>query len=96
MHPTSDDLSSPSVMLSRTLKSSLFVLAVPSVLGTNLSLPAELFSPLVPQKILATAQTVQSPSKYPQYTDRVKGVWEYFVPDTWTSGFFPSTLYALN
>lgn len=83
-------------MRSWSLRSSLLLLAVPCALGADLSLPAELFSPLVAQKILATAQTLQSPSKYPQYTDRVEGAWEYFVPDTWTSGFFPSTLYALN
>lgn len=83
-------------MRSRSLRSTLLLLVVPCALGADLSLPAELFSPLVAQKVLATAQTLQSPSKYPQYTDRVKGAWEYFVPDTWTSGFFPSTLYALN
>ena len=77
-------------------RTGLLSLVVPCALATDLSLPAELFSPLVAQKILATAQTVQSPVKYPQYTDRVKGVWDYFNPDTWTSGFFPSTLYALH
>ena len=77
-------------------RSSVLLLAVPYVLGADLTLPAELFSPLVAQKILATAQTVQSPAKYPQYTDRVQGIWQYFSPDTWTSGFFPATLYELN
>ena len=79
-----------------SLRSGLLLLALPYAWAANLSLPDELFSPLIAQKVLATAQTVQSPSKYPQYTDRVKGVWEYFNPDTWTSGFFPSTLYALH
>lgn len=66
------------------------------VSGADPSLPAELFSPLVAQKVLATAKTVQNPPKYPQWTDREQGVWQYFAPDTWTSGFFPATLYALN
>ena len=57
--------------------------------------PPELFSPLVTQKFLATAQTQQNPPEYPQYTTHT-GVWDYFVPDTWTSGFFPVALYALR
>ncbi|KAK7689030.1 hypothetical protein QCA50_007721 [Cerrena zonata] len=59
-------------------------------------LPAEAFSPLVAQKVLATAQQIQSPPRYPQWTDRNAGTWQYFSPDTWTTGFFPATLYALN
>ena len=58
--------------------------------------PAELFSPLVAQKVLATAQSFPNPAAYPQYTDRVEGVWQWFDPDTWTTGFFPSTLYAMH
>ena len=57
--------------------------------------PAELFSPLVAQKVLATAQAFPSPAQYPQYTDRVQGKWIWFQPDGWTTGFFPSTLYAM-
>ncbi|EKM55948.1 glycoside hydrolase family 88 protein [Phanerochaete carnosa HHB-10118-sp] len=83
-------------MVSKALKSLVLLLAAPCALAADLSLPVELFSPLVAQKILATANTVQNPTKYPQYTDRVQGVWQYFVPDTWTSGFFPATLYELN
>lgn len=64
--------------------------------STQLLIPSELFSSLVPQKVLSTAQSTQSPPKYPQWTDRNQGAWQYFTPDTWTSGFFPSTLYALN
>ncbi|KIP02629.1 glycoside hydrolase family 88 protein [Phlebiopsis gigantea 11061_1 CR5-6] len=75
---------------------SLLLLALPCARAADLALPAELFSPLVAQKILATAQSAQSPPKYPQYTDRAEGAWEYFAPDTWTSGFFPATLYALH
>ncbi|GJF00581.1 glycoside hydrolase family 88 protein [Phanerochaete sordida] len=83
-------------MVSPMLKSLLLLLAAPCVLGADVSLPAELFSPLVAQKILATATQVQNPVKYPQWTDRDTGAWDYFNPDTWTSGFFPATLYELN
>ncbi|TCD62398.1 hypothetical protein EIP91_006952, partial [Steccherinum ochraceum] len=62
----------------------------------SVTLPPEAFSALIPQKILATANTFNSPPSYPQYTDRVAGTWQWFTPDTWTTGFFPSTLYALH
>lgn len=74
----------------------LLLLAVTAVELASAVPPPELFSPLVAQKILATAQTQHNPPQYPQYTDRTQGVWQYFAPDTWTSGFFPATLYALN
>ncbi|KAF8911182.1 Six-hairpin glycosidase-like protein [Gymnopilus junonius] len=32
----------------------------------------------------------------PQYTDTSAGDWQDFSPNTWTSGFYPATLYALN
>lgn len=59
--------------------------------------PPELFSPLIRTKLHATAATFD-PSRpvYPQYTDRVEGQWKYLRPDTWTSGFLPATLYAMN
>jgi hypothetical protein len=59
--------------------------------------PPELFSPLICTKIYDNAQTLD-PSRplYPQYTDRIEGEWQYLYPDTWTSGFFPATLYAMN
>ena len=57
--------------------------------------PPELFSPLVPEKILATFNALPNPIKYPQYTT-TNGTWLYFDPDTWTSGFFPASGYALN
>jgi hypothetical protein len=56
---------------------------------------AELFSSLIPQKVLATFKALPDPIQYPQYTT-TDGTWEYFSPDTWTSGFFPATGYALN
>ncbi|CAL1703456.1 unnamed protein product [Somion occarium] len=74
---------------------SSFTSAIPHKVD-NVVLPVEAFSPLIAQKILATAQSTQSPSKYPQYTDRGVGAWQFFSPDTWTTGFFPSTLYALS
>lgn len=74
----------------------LLLSLVSATLGADLSLPAELFSPLIAQKVLTTAQTTQNPAQYPQWTNRDQGVWQYFSPDTWTSGFFPTTLYALN
>jgi hypothetical protein len=70
------------------------VLLTPTVLGA--SVPPELFSPLIPQKILATFNSLPNPTQYPQYTDQTEGKWQVFVPDTWTSGFFPATGYALN
>ncbi|KAJ7184363.1 glucuronyl hydrolase [Mycena filopes] len=36
------------------------------------------------------------PSNILKYTDTSAGHWLDFSPDTWTSGFFPATLYALN
>ncbi|KAJ3564120.1 hypothetical protein NP233_g8509 [Leucocoprinus birnbaumii] len=70
------------------------VLLAPTVLGATV--PAELFSPLIPQKVLATFKALPNPVQYPQYTDQNAGKWQYFAPDTWTSGFFPATGYALN
>ncbi|KAG6836568.1 hypothetical protein H0H93_006672 [Arthromyces matolae] len=61
----------------------------------NPSVPPELFSPLVPQKVLSTYNALPKPVQYPQYTTTT-GQWLYFSPDTWTSGFFPATPYALN
>ncbi|KAI9433843.1 d-4,5 unsaturated-glucuronyl hydrolase-like protein [Lactarius indigo] len=59
-------------------------------------LPPQLFSPLIAQKLLASAQLTPSiPTSYPQYTTRDTGVWLYFGADTWTSGFLPATFYAL-
>jgi hypothetical protein len=69
------------------------LLAVPIAARTP---PTELYSPLISSKILAVAKNEPNPPKYPQYTDRTAGIWQNFVPNTWTSGFFPATLYALN
>lgn len=63
--------------------------------ATAASPPPQLFSPIVPQKILATFKALPNPIQYPQYTT-TGGAWLYFSPNTWTSGFFPVTGYALN
>ncbi|KAK0185876.1 glycoside hydrolase family 88 protein [Armillaria mellea] len=54
----------------------------------------ELYSSLIPSKVLATANKLNN--QFPQYTDPTAGAWQLFVADTWTSGFFPATLYALE
>lgn len=69
------------------------LLALPFALAT---IPPELFSPLVTQKVLATAKTPPNPIQFPQYTDATVGNWLLFNPDTWTTGFFPATLYEMN
>jgi hypothetical protein len=83
-----------------TLLSSPFlvtiVLATLIASATAASPAPELYSPLISSKILTIAQAQPNPPTYPQYTDSTAGKWQYFVPDTWTSGFFPATLYALN
>ncbi|KAF8509559.1 d-4,5 unsaturated-glucuronyl hydrolase-like protein [Gautieria morchelliformis] len=56
----------------------------------------ELYSPLIAPKVQAIAETEPNPANYPQYTDRTQGIWEYFTPTTWTSGFFPALLYLLD
>ncbi|KIY62716.1 glycoside hydrolase family 88 protein [Cylindrobasidium torrendii FP15055 ss-10] len=60
--------------------------------------PSQLWSSIVPKKIKAAYDSVTTDRPYPQWTG-IKtdvGDWQLFPADTWTSGFFPSTLYALN
>ena len=58
--------------------------------------PQELYSPFIQQKVNKTAQAyTNSGSKYPEYTNQA-GIWQDFAPNTWTTGFLPATLYALN
>lgn len=57
--------------------------------------PAQLYSPLVPGKILAATNALPASIQYPQFTTTA-GRWRLFAPDTWTSGFHPATLYALH
>ncbi|KAL5527581.1 hypothetical protein ACEPAG_6382 [Sanghuangporus baumii] len=73
----------------------LVVLASHVVRATAASPPPELFSSLVAQKVSQIASNNSSPTLYPEYTDAA-GQWVDFVPDTWTSGFFPAVLYSLN
>ena len=66
---------------------------------TTIALPDErglknLFSPVIPSKIHAIASS-QDPSRYPHYTTQDSGKWVYVDADTWTTGFFPGTLYLL-
>ena len=64
--------------------------------GYATKLPSELFPPLISQKVFTIASREPSPPLYPEYTDRTEGVWSYFNPNTtWTTGFFPATLYSL-
>jgi len=76
------------------------LLLLPIIVAPLLSLayePAkELFSPTIPHKVLNTFQSLPQPIQYPEYTDTIVGDWLYFPPDTFTSGFFPATAYALN
>ena len=58
--------------------------------------PPELYSPLIPQKLLDISSVQHTPVRYPQYTDHIIGKWKWFSPDLWTTGFFPATLYELN
>ncbi|KZT61518.1 glycoside hydrolase family 88 protein [Calocera cornea HHB12733] len=80
---------------------SLLLASLP-LLTTGQSLPqipAELYSPLIPQKLLQTAQSQSLPSAYPQYTYPApggNGSWQLFPADTWTSAFFSGQLYLLN
>ncbi|KAF8955445.1 hypothetical protein BDZ97DRAFT_288640 [Flammula alnicola] len=67
-----------------------------SALALATSIPSELFSSLIPQKVSNTFKALPNPIQYPQYTDTTAGNWLYFTPNTWTSGFFPVTGYALN
>ncbi|CAK5280944.1 unnamed protein product [Mycena citricolor] len=77
---------------------SALLLAVLAPFAVAKSYPAQFFDPLVPQKVLKTAQSLPSPIQYPQYTGITSntGVWQLFSPNTWTSAFFPATMYALN
>lgn len=75
------------------------------LLGASLAsaqtIPIELFSPSIPDKLLKFAANIPSPMKYPQWTKTVpydgqEGQWQLFPTSTWTSGFFPASLMLLN
>ncbi|KZV68058.1 glycoside hydrolase family 88 protein [Peniophora sp. CONT] len=60
-----------------------------------LALPSELFDSSIATKLRATYQAQPPvPTLWPQYTFP-NGTWRYFAGDTWTTGFFPATMYAM-
>ena len=70
------------------------VLAAASTTAT-LALPSELFDSSIATKLRATYQAQPPvPSLWPQYTFP-NGTWQYFGGNTWTTGFFPATMYAM-
>lgn len=69
------------------------LLAAPVALA---AVPAELFSPLVAQKVHATFNLLPNPIQYPHTTDSTLGKWGLVSPVWWTSGFIPATGYLLN
>jgi hypothetical protein len=74
------------------------LLLLPFFLGSTLAqtVPANLYSSQVASKILTVANSrLPNPNQFPQYTN-TGGTWQWFAPNTWTSGFFPDTLYQLN
>ncbi|KZP23572.1 glycoside hydrolase family 88 protein [Athelia psychrophila] len=78
----------------------MYSFALPSLLlalgASAANPPAQLFSPIIQQKVGLTAQTYAASSpQYPEYTNAA-GKWLDFGVNTWTTGFFPTTLYALN
>lgn len=72
-----------------------FLLLAAPLLVHALQPAHELFSPSISPKILNTLESLPHPTKYPEYTDSIVGKWLDFAPNTWTSGFLPSTAYAL-
>ncbi|KAG9127201.1 hypothetical protein FRC07_000246 [Ceratobasidium sp. 392] len=59
--------------------------------------PKQLTSPLIASKLNKTASKLKSPPTYPQWTYLSgNGSWQYFPAATWTSGFFPASLYLMN
>lgn len=78
----------------------MYSFALPSLLlalgASAANPPSQLFSPIIQQKVGLTAQTYAASSpQYPEYTNAA-GKWLDFGVNTWTTGFFPTTLYALN
>jgi hypothetical protein len=59
--------------------------------------PSQLTSPLIASKLAKTAGRLSTPPTYPQWTYLSgNGSWQYFPAATWTSGFFPASLYLMN
>ncbi|KAH8832004.1 glucuronyl hydrolase [Flagelloscypha sp. PMI_526] len=72
-----------------------FAVHLASFLSAAASVPSELYSPIVPRKLLAAYEKTPNPIQYPHLTT-TNGVWQYISADAWTSGFFPATMYALE
>ena len=68
---------------------------IPFTIGLT-SPQIELFSSDIASKVSNTGSNFSREGWYPEYTDSSVGQWQYFPTDTWTTGFFPSMLYALN
>ena len=61
--------------------------------------PKQLTAPLVAAKLSNTVAKLASsgPPAYPQWTYLSGNAsWQYFPAATWTSGFFPASLYLMN
>ncbi|VDB83251.1 unnamed protein product [Peniophora sp. CBMAI 1063] len=73
----------------------LAVLAAATTTTLAADLPSELFDSSIAVKLRATYQAQPPvPSQWPQYTFP-NGTWRYFGGNTWTTGFFPATMYAM-
>lgn len=57
--------------------------------------PNELFSNLIPQKLLKTAEQISQDFKYPEMTNG-EGKWILEPANRWSAGFVPASLYALQ
>jgi len=73
----------------------LFIVANIPALISSVAIPSELFSLLIPQKVLSTFQSLPTPILYPHITDSVEGKWIDYSINWWTSGFLPATSYLL-
>lgn len=73
----------------------LFVVANTPVLISSVTIPPELFSLLIPQKVLSTFQSLSTPILYPHITDSVEGKWIDHSVNWWTSGFLPAIGYLM-
>ncbi|KAG9126974.1 hypothetical protein FRC07_001192 [Ceratobasidium sp. 392] len=83
--------------LTSSLLYSVEVLAAASSATLQTPAPQQLTSPLIASKLEKTASKLNSPPTYPQWTYLSgNGSWQYFPAATWTSGFFPATLYLMN
>ena len=82
------------MMLSSLLAAFYLLVLLSVVQDSCAAVPANMFSPLIAQKVSSTAAAFAG--NYPQYTTTNTGAWLFFSPDTWTSGFFPATLYEMN